>query len=281
VTVIRDGSHEPAGLFAIVGLDGLSDEDLRLDPAAAAAAGYPVRNGPMAPGQTASMLRFWMARDTYQDPSAVQALCASLVNQHHVSWPQLGYSFLPFSQPDRFQELTTLGGFLRTPALDFEVGGRRYGMFARDWRRMPPLKFLAHLVQTGQPPRDEDPPVMAAEPFADGVRLALRQLNDPLLLTDNPLLGARLVLARVVSSQPPLAAAEALRALVGEAIASLGGTPRSRKLHDALHATFLNPVGTQEETAEALDLPLSTYRRHLSEGIGAVVELLWRRELAP
>jgi len=278
VTVIRDAAAAPAGLFATVALERLSDADRRIDPAVAAALAHLERRAPLPPGRTASMVRFWMARDGYQDPSPVQALCASLVNQHHVARPQLGYSFLPFAEPDRHQELTTLGSFVRAPDLDFDVGGRRYGMFMHDWRRTPPLKFLAHLVRTGESLRDDDPPLLDAERFADGVRLALRHLHDARALADNPLLHARVVLARVAAGAPFDAHAEALRALVTGAVAALDGTPRNRKLREALEVTFVSAVGTQEEAAEALDLPFSTYRRHLTEGIAAVVDGLWRME---
>jgi hypothetical protein len=103
--------------------------------------------------------------------------------------------------------------------------------------------------------------------------MALRQLNELHLPVDNPLLDARVVLARAPAEAPSATRAEALRTLVSETIHRLESTPRNRKLHAALQATFVDPAGTQEETAEALDLPFSTYRRHLSDGIAAVVDL--------
>jgi hypothetical protein len=98
------------------------------------------------------------------------------------------------------------------------------------------------------------------------------QLNDPLHLADNPLLRSRLAQSRGGD------AADAVRTILRETIAALDGSARNRKLREALHATFVEPAGTQEATAEALDLPFSTYRRHLSEGIAEVIDLLWRRE---
>lgn len=275
VTVIRDGSPEPAGLFAIVTLDALGDEDVRIDPAIGPALRH---RGVAGAGRTASLFRFWMARDTHQALSPVQALCASLVNQHQVTTPTLDHSFLPFVDPVAYQPFATLAGFTRTPSLDFEVGGRRYGVFARDWRRTPPLEFLSQLVQTGHPPREELP-LLSEAAFATNVRLALHQLGDPLQLADNPLAGVRSVTARARATDPPLTRVEALRALVGDAIATLGGTPRNRKLRDALQAMFIDQLGTQEAAAEALGVPFSTFRRHLAEGTALIVELLWRREL--
>jgi hypothetical protein len=277
VTVIRDAADEPAGILAIVALHGLDGDDRQIDPAVARVLDY-LGDGRLPAGRTATFSRFWMARDTYQDPSPVELLCGSLVNQNHLVTPQLGYSFMSFSDPDRFAQVATLGGYVRTPDLDFDVGGRRYGVYAQDWRETTPVKFLAQLVQTGQPSSSEPPTAFDAESFAHGVRMALRQLNEPHLLVDNPLLDARVVMARVPADAHPSLRMDALRALVSETIQLLEGAPRSRKLHAALRATFVDPIGTQEETSEALGLPFSTYRRHLSEGVAAVIDLLWRQE---
>jgi hypothetical protein len=277
VTVIRDSTPEPAGLFATVSLHGLDDDQRRIDPAIERLLDY-LGNGRLPVGRTATVLRFWLARDTYQERSSVMRLVASLVNQNHLVTPQLGYSFLMGSNPDLHAQVVTLGGFVRTPELDFDVGGRRYGVFAQDWRETTPVKFLAQLVQTGQALTSETPTAFDAEPFAHGVRMALRQLNEPHLLVENPLLNARVVLARAPAEAASATRAEALRALLSETIQRLESTPRSRKHRAALEATFVESIGTQEETAEALGLPFSTYRRHLSDGIAAVVDLLWRQE---
>ncbi|WP_217558698.1 hypothetical protein [Streptomyces sp. GbtcB6] len=46
-----------------------------------------------------------------------------------------------------------------------------------------------------------------------------------------------------------------------------------------LATTFFHGVPTREAAAERLDLPPSTYRRHLARGIGQVCDRLWEREL--
>jgi hypothetical protein len=71
----------------------------------------------------------------------------------------------------------------------------------------------------------------------------------------------------------------ALQAALREEIEGLGRSPREAKLSRALVHTYVEPAPTQERAAELLDLPFSTYRRHLTGGIARVVELLWRREL--
>jgi len=38
-------------------------------------------------------------------------------------------------------------------------------------------------------------------------------------------------------------------------------------------------MATQEHVAELLDLPFSTYRRHLKAGVARVADALWSREI--
>lgn len=61
--------------------------------------------------------------------------------------------------------------------------------------------------------------------------------------------------------------------------AALEANPKDHKLYRALRRTYLEPAATQELAAELLDLPFSTYRRHLTQGIERVTEWLWQREL--
>ncbi len=64
-----------------------------------------------------------------------------------------------------------------------------------------------------------------------------------------------------------------------EAVESLQKTPRDAKLYRALYHTYLQPAPTQEQAAELLDLPFSTFRRHLKAGIIRVAQSLWQKEL--
>jgi hypothetical protein len=79
------------------------------------------------------------------------------------------------------------------------------------------------------------------------------------------------------SAEPERVAA--LRDLVKEAAQMLQTAPRDAKLHRALHHTYLQPAPTQEQAAEIMDVPFSTYRRHLKAGITRVTEILWQQEI--
>jgi hypothetical protein len=71
----------------------------------------------------------------------------------------------------------------------------------------------------------------------------------------------------------------ALQSLVKEAAESLESSPRDAKCYRAVYHTYLNPAPTQEQAAELLDLPFSTFRRHLKNGVTRVAEILWHREI--
>jgi hypothetical protein len=73
--------------------------------------------------------------------------------------------------------------------------------------------------------------------------------------------------------------AEVLEGLLRAAVDALRQHPRDDKLLRAVERTYLRPAPTQEAAAEVLGLPFSTYRRHLSQGVGRIVAWLWDREV--
>jgi DNA-directed RNA polymerase specialized sigma24 family protein len=69
-----------------------------------------------------------------------------------------------------------------------------------------------------------------------------------------------------------------LRHVIEEAIAALADHPRDAKLARALEVTFLRPAPTRELAAERLDLPYSTFRRHLARAVERLAEVFWSME---
>jgi hypothetical protein len=118
-------------------------------------------------------------------------------------------------------------------------------------------------------------PALSEAEFAQAVKQALRDVHERDALARNPLAAARIVADRG-DGDPP---GEVLEALLREAVASLGRHPRNEKLQRVLDRTYLRPAATQERAAELLDLPISTYRRHLARGVSRVADWLWQREL--
>ena len=49
--------------------------------------------------------------------------------------PRLAWYYIASADPEAGAPLMAYIDFRREPGLDYEVGGRRYGVFARDWRR--------------------------------------------------------------------------------------------------------------------------------------------------
>jgi hypothetical protein len=174
----------------------------------------------------------------------------------------------------------------RFAAADFTVGGRRYGVYGHDWRTTPPSAWLALMAERelnmGAPPsRPAAEPliVLSDAGFATAVRDALRDFTDTAALTANPLLRSRLVLGQTGSDAATTARVTALRKLLRETAEGLQESPRLVKFYRALYHTYLQPAATQEQAAEVLDLPFSTYRRHLRSGIEELTGRLWLREI--
>jgi hypothetical protein len=115
---------------------------------------------------------------------------------------------------------------------------------------------------------------LARDAFETAVRDALRSWRRPDLLAQNPLAHSRMV----TTTDAHADRVEALRTVLGNAVAAMGEDPRESKAHRALTATYLGTAPTQEVAAERLGLPFSTYRRHLGRGLEVLNNLLWRRE---
>ncbi|MFI8277547.1 hypothetical protein ACIGBH_22050 [Streptomyces sp. NPDC085929] len=282
----------PAGFYILLalGAEDLDDPAVTADPAAAAAAGWLAGHGGLRAGEHALLVRAWLARDTYQDVSAVQTLITLRLTHHYLAAEQPpALTLLPFADPEFWADGCAYTDFDRLPQSDFTVGGRSYGTYVHDWRRTPPLAWLSLLCEreSAADPlavaAPEEPGgtlrVLDAETFAAGVREALRGLGRVGGLRGSVLLRSRAVASRAGQGAEPDELASALSALLRETAAELQAAPHDRRAHRALHHTYIQPAGTQQRAADLLGLPMSTYRRHLAEGVDRLTEELWRREL--
>ena len=170
---------------------------------------------------------------------------------------------------------------------DAEAGPTRYGAFGMDWRTTSPEQWLEAV--TSQAPLSMPPPsdrhsnelvVLKREDFDAAVRRALRDLDRPTGLHDNPLLQTRLVVRRAGPDAAHADRVSELRGLVREAAEAMANSPRDARYHRALQVTYLKPAPSQGVAAERLGLPFSTFRRHLQRGVNHVAEALWRIETA-
>jgi hypothetical protein len=284
--VFRAGGGRPIGFAAVIALHAATDEDRAADPGARAMWDFAQRNSPQRPGEEVHAARFFMDDAAYQDVASrsLNALTIATTKdwlaRRNPAWELLG----PWAQPDEMAGLMAYIEFEPAPEAGYEVGGRRYGVYAHDWRRMGAERWL-ELMGDREAARGFDPtvadhgagPVLALsqDEFAHAVRQALRDLQRPDALAASVLARTRMVRDR--DHDAPRG--EVLEALLREAVAALRAHPRDGKLHRALDRTYVRPAPTQERAAELLDLPLSTYRRHLARGVERVAEWLWQREL--
>jgi hypothetical protein len=282
------GADAPAGFMTLVDLHEVRADDPTAagDPGVHAALDFLRRRAPLRQGEGATLLRFWMARDAYQDVSPVQSLIAVYAMRHYLTTPGTAFTFFPCARPDLWEPVFDYVDLYRIPEADFEVGGKRYGTYGHDWRVVPTSAWLAHLAEkevsaggpVAPPPRNEPLVVLSEPDFARAVRDALKDFAQPDALRANPLLRSRVVLegARGGETDQRIAL---LRARIQEAADLLQASPRRARGYRALYHTYLRPAPTQEQAADLLDLPFSTYRRHLAEGIRHLTELLWQREI--
>jgi hypothetical protein len=284
--LVRDADGAVLGFVMMVALQAASAEDLAADPGAGAVWRQLRRSAPLAPGESAILVRSWMARDSYQDPSRVQSLLFVALGALLSTLPRLAWSFIACRDARRWAPALWLAGAPPIPDAAFEVEGRRFAIFGRDWRS--PARPAAPVPSTGSAGSAEHGPTLAAEAqagprlaepeLAAEVRAALRDFTSPDLLRHNPLTRSRMVAERAGREAGSEARVAALRSLLWEVVGGLGDSQRRAKLRRALHHAFLEPAGSQERVAEQLGLPLTTYRDHVRAGLRLVGEILWQRE---
>ena len=129
--IVRSVTGEYIGLTAHLRIEAVTSEDLAVDPAVVSALAHAERHRPPEPGEHMTYLRFFMHRERYQ--AQVLAPVATSASQ---SWtmPGLAWCFVAVAYPDVMEPLFTELHIWRTREADFEIGGRRYGVFAHDWR---------------------------------------------------------------------------------------------------------------------------------------------------
>src|SRR5690606_16486437 len=276
----------PEGFIANFVLSQVDEDDQRMDPALETIWTYVQRAGPLRRGEKILVHRFWMGRDAYQDPGMMTHVSSVAIFQYVVV-PGLAWVFPTASDAVHWAPMFNYFGFARVPEADFEVGGRRYGVFAHDLRALPPGPWfkmlgereLASDLPLGELVTEAPPLLVLSEPqFAEAVRQALRDYTDARALAGSPLLRSRLVID-AAANQADKSAVEVLRDLLRQAVDAAAQTRRGDRWARALDRAFLNPAPSQEAAAELLDLPFSTFRYHLRKGIEFVTAWLWHREV--
>jgi hypothetical protein len=279
--VVRGPGGTVRGVVGLLDLTTASREDRAADPGTAAAWGYVERTAPVRSGEAVTQCRFIVDAETYQGASPTLNAVPILTLQRQLSNPHLAWDLVTLAGPERWEDYFAAADLPRAVGADFVVGGRRYGLFAHDFRRVPVEAMTERWTERALADDALLAPAAARAPellvlnhndFDAAVRQAMRDLHRPDLLARNPLLRTRLITSHE-------GAAEGLVEVLRAAATSLAGDPRDNKLFRALDRTYLRTSRTQEAAAAALGLPFSTYRRHLRQGLDRVVASLWQREL--
>jgi hypothetical protein len=285
--LIRDRARQPLGFVMMLDLMRISPQQEAADHAVAKIMAFLRQQPPMRGGETATFFRFWMATDTYQDVSPIQSMIFIHIVRHYISKPGLTYTFMTCADPEFWAPGFAYAEIKRAEALDFEIGGRQVGVYAHDWRTMPPAAWLEMLGERElatftpgvAPVQVEQLFVLGEIEFANALQSALKDYTRLDALRGNPLLRSRLVIDKAGIGAGETERIQALRGLIKTAAETLQSSPRQNKFYRPLYHTYIQPAETQEQAAELLDLPFSTYRRHLKSGIERVTELLWIQEL--
>jgi hypothetical protein len=269
------------GFLALVELS--SGDDLDFDPGAVSAWNHAQVTAPPRESEVVTMTRFVVDGERYQAPSPTLNATPILTMQRYLTTPNLAWDYLTLHEPDQLDPYFAVADLHRLPERDFEVGGRRYGIYAHDFRRVPVDEWLEIVTEralaqdvTARPAADREAVVLSHADFIDAVRDALRNLHRPDVLERNPLSRSRLVLDRVDRSENT---GEVLAAVVSDAASVLSYDPRDEKRWRAIDRTYLRPAPSQERAAELLGLPFSSFRRHLTQGVERITSQLWEWEV--
>ncbi len=275
VTAVRGPDDAPVGLIVAPALDRATAAERGADPVAAAAWAH-ARRAPAGPDETVLLVRHWADAEHHQAVSPVQTHVMLHLVRRYLTTPGLAQVYLRHADPDRWAAVMAYTDFQRVPG--------EHGLFVHDWRAVPPIAWMTRLASRetdADPLARADPapePGLGEEAFADAVRVALRDVTRPDRLRESPLTRTRIVRSRLAPDASPADRGRAVREAILAAAQMLERSPRDRRAFRALHHTYLQPAPTQAAAAELLDLPTTTYRRHLTAGIARLTELLWQEE---
>lgn len=290
--VIREAGRRVRGLVAMLDLTRATATERASDPGTAAAWSFVEAHAPARPGDMVTQCRFIADTVAGQGPSPTLDAVPILTLQRQLSVVNLAWDFVTLADPDQWNDFFFAADLPRAQGADFTVDGRRSGLFAHDFRRVPVEAMVRRWTERALAddamltPADSSTEllVLARQEFGDAVRQGLRDLHRPDLLARNPLQRTRLLVETASPSGEAVADlgssnAARLDDLLRAAVADLADDPRDDPLLQALRCTYLTRFRTQEAAAAAMGMPFSTYRRHLTRGVDRVVEALWRREL--
>ena len=288
VLVYRGSSGDCKGFLLSLALDLISKDDLEFDPVVRRCWDYLQQESPLRAGETATLFRFWMDRDKHHAISRTQSQIFVQMVRHYIVTPGLAFSFLPIAYPDFFGMIFSYADLHRINDLDFSENGISFGIFTHDWRQRPPIAWLDVLGsrEINAKPAKSLPEehgtrvlVLSKGQFEKAIKEALRSFAKPHALKSNPLLQSRIIMDRLSNEFTNEKRIEILLAVIGESVEKMKNSTKGQKGWRAIDKTYLRPAPSQEIAAELLQLPYSTFRRHLKSGIDELSQILWEMEI--
>ena len=288
VIAFRD-NRGTVGFMCLVALDQITGDQLKTDKASASAWAFIRKNAPLRSGERATLFRFWMSGDSHQAVSPLQSLAFVQAVHHYMITPKLAYTIFTVTHPDIWLGVFAYADLDRLTTAEVDIENTHVGMFGHDWRIVPVPAWFDLLAerekgfnpQAAQPPRKLNTEVIALDEdgFAEALRDALKLKARSLPPRGNPLLASRIVIERSGATAGEMERVSALNKLVAEVAQTFEQVPRDIKLYRAFYHTYIKPAPSQEAAAELIDVPFSSYRRHLQTAIERITDKLWIKEI--
>lgn len=285
VWVWRDGAKQANAFVLKINGHELVAEKTLPDAAAQKVIDYQNRHLHLRQNEQSVIFRMWMANDTHQQVSPLQSSIFLTIVQYYFT-PGLAVSFLEVVQPAFWKGVLSYADLTHVPELDFEVNGVPHGFYVHDWRMRPPLAWLELMgkreVGIAADMAIETPQlqviVLSEAEFGESIAEALRHFHNNNQLMQNPLIRSKFIVHRSGSDAGDGERVGVLKDKILAVIKEIEESPIDGKYHRVLYRTFVNPVGSQEKTADFLNMSFSTYRRYLAAGTQRVAEILWKEE---
>jgi hypothetical protein len=282
IWVYRDSDKAPAGFVLKINLERIFGKTH--DEVINALLPYK-KELKLTDGELMTVFRTWMGREHYQNVSGVQSAIFLGIVQWYFT-PGLAVSLLSCVNPDFWQQILSYADLHYLPAYDYELNNQHYGWYMHDWRKRSPAAWLQLM---GRKEINEVDDVdsydenkinagLTEQAFVDAVQEGLKNLKNPKKLVLNPLLKSKFVVQNTGNDKTDIDLALTLADKLTKTIATLESSPKEEALHRVMYRTFINPVGSQEQTADFLYMSFSTYRRQVKKGVERVADILWVEE---
>jgi hypothetical protein len=281
IWVFRDAEKTPAGFVLKINMEKISAKtnDIVIDALLPYKKEWKIEEG-----QLMTVFSSWMSRDHFQNVSGVQsAIFLGIVQWYFTSG--LAVSMIRCANPEFWQQILNYADLHYMPDLDHELNEQVYGWYMHDWRKRNPLAWLELMgkkeineeeaLADNQAKEEE---MLTEQKFVDAVAEALKNINNPKKITGNALIRSAFVQKANAADPTDLNLALTLADKLTKAISTLENSPKDEALHRVLYRTFINPVGSQEQTADFLYMSFSTYRRQVKKGVERVADILWLEE---